>query len=81
MDEQLKNIDIDYDPTSDVLYCSFGSAPVEAISLETSDGVFIRVNPETNKTVGITVVDFSRRFTLHPGMKVSVALSPVDATA
>ena len=76
MDEQLKNIDIDYDPTSDVMYCSFGKTPAEAISVETSEGVFIRLDPETNKPVGITIVDFSRRFTLHPGRHVSVALIP-----
>lgn len=82
MDEQLKNIDIDYDPANDVLYCSFGRAPADAISVEESDGVFIRVHPETNKPVGVTIVDFSRRFTLHPGQRVTVALtSPVEVTA
>ena len=64
------------------MYCSFGSAPAEAISVETSEGVFVRVHPETNKIVGITIVDLSRRFTLNPGQRVSVALtSPVEATA
>lgn len=81
MDEQLKNIDIDYDPVSDVMYVAFGS-PVDAISVETSEGVFVRTHPRTGKAVGITIVDFSRRFTQHPGKKVSVALtSPIEASA
>lgn len=73
MDEQ-KNLNINYDPTADVLYCSFGS-PVDAISMETTEGVFLRVDPNTNKTVGVTVVDFSRRFTQHPTEQVSVPFS------
>lgn len=82
MDEQLKNIDIDYDPTNDVMYCSFGSGPAEAISVETSEGVFVRVDPDTNRPLGVTIVDFSRRFSLNPGQRVSVSLtSPVEATA
>jgi hypothetical protein len=82
MDEQLKNLNIDYDPKSDVMYCSFGTTPVDAISMETSEGVFVRLHPETNKPVGITIVDFSRRFTLNPGQIVSVALAPpIEATA
>ncbi len=79
MDKQLNNIDINYDPTSDVMYCSFGGPPSEAYSVETSEGVFIRLHPETNQPVGITIIDFSRRFTLHPGQKVSISLnSPLN---
>jgi len=29
MDEQLKNIDIDYDPTNDVMYCAFARHPLK----------------------------------------------------
>jgi hypothetical protein len=79
MGEPLSNLDIDYDPVTDVMYCSFGS-PVEAVSVETSDGVFLRVDPETNIPVGVTIVDFSKRFTEHPGQKVSVVLSPTGAS-
>ena len=80
MDEQLKNIDIDYDPTNDVMYCSFVSTPVEAISVEMTDGVFVRVDPETNRPVGVTIVDFFKRFTQHPNERVSIPLTaPVEA--
>jgi len=82
MDEQLKSIDIDYDTKNDVMYCSFIAGSAEAISVETEDGVFIRMDPATNKPVGVTIVDFSRRFVLHPGQKVSVPLTPpVEAVA
>ena len=81
MDEQVKNIDIDYDPVSDVMYWSYGP-PAEAISVEVSEGVFIRLDPDSNKPVGATIVDFSRRFTQKPGQKVSVPLvTPVEAVA
>ena len=74
MDQTLNNIDFDYDPENDVMYCSFGP-PVEAISVQCpEDGVFVRMHPETRKAVGITIVDFSRRFSQHPGDKVSVPL-------
>jgi len=76
MDEQLNNIEINYDTVNDVMYCSFGGKPVEAISEERSEGVFVRVHPETNKVVGLTIVHFSRRFAQHPGQNVSVSLSP-----
>lgn len=56
MDEQLKNIDIDYDQMNDVMYCSFGKVPAEAVSVEESHGVFIRVNPDTNNPVGVTIL-------------------------
>ena len=68
------NFDIDYDPKADVLYCSFG-VPVEAISKEITDGVFVRVDPKTNQTVGVTIIDFSRRFTQRPVERVSLLLN------
>ena len=62
MDEtKLANLDIHYDPSADVLYCSFGP-PQEAVGEETSDGVVVRRNPETNTLVGITVIGFLKRF-------------------
>ena len=48
MDQKVNNIEFDYDPSTDVMYCSFGN-PADAISVETTDGVFIRFDPETNR--------------------------------
>ncbi|HEV2197979.1 MAG TPA: DUF2283 domain-containing protein [Candidatus Acidoferrum sp.] len=61
--EQLK---LNYDPKGDILYCSFGE-PREAIGVETPDGIIFRLDPETEDVIGITVIDFSKRFQKHPG--------------
>jgi uncharacterized protein YuzE len=57
----LKKLQYDYDKISDVLYVSFGK-PRKAICRETDDGVLIRLDPFTDKCVGITVVDFKEKF-------------------
>ena len=56
---------VNYDPKGDVLYISFGE-PRAALSVEVEDGEFLRVDPETRQPVGITVVDFYKRFSEHP---------------
>jgi uncharacterized protein YuzE len=77
----LGNIDIDYDVPADVLYCSFGP-PQEAVGEEMDEGVVVRRNPETNAIVGITIVNFSRRFRLEPSNIVSVPMdAPVSSIA
>jgi uncharacterized protein YuzE len=74
---KLANLDIQYDPSADVLYCSFGP-PQEAVGEEVGEGIVVRRNAVTNSVVGITVVDFSRRFQQEPHGVVSV---PLDAVA
>jgi uncharacterized protein YuzE len=67
-------IRLNYDPKGDVLYCSFGE-PREAISIESEEeGKFFRVDPETNEVVGITVVDFSKRFAAQPGNTITLPI-------
>ncbi|HUY12971.1 MAG TPA: DUF2283 domain-containing protein [Terriglobia bacterium] len=61
---------VNYDPSSDVLYLSYGD-PREAISEEIEDGEFLRLDPDTRQVVGVTVVDFSKRFSQHPGNTLS----------
>jgi uncharacterized protein YuzE len=81
MAEALGSMDIQYDPSADVLYCSFGK-PQEAIGEEVDDGIIVRRNVETNAIVGITVIDFSRRFSERPGEVVSIPLdAPVQTVA
>jgi len=50
-----------YDPKTDILHLSFGRAQ-QAISVEQEPEVFYRVNPKTNKLVGLTVLGFQKSF-------------------
>jgi uncharacterized protein YuzE len=69
-EKELLELKINYDPRADVLYCSFGD-PRDAISVETGGGMVVRLDPETEDVLGITVLDFSKRFQEHPGNVLS----------
>jgi uncharacterized protein YuzE len=56
-----KPMNIDYDEVADVLYISFGK-PTRAICAEDSNGNLIRMDVYTNKIVGITIIDFKKRY-------------------
>jgi uncharacterized protein YuzE len=64
-----------YDAIADVLYCSLGE-PRAAISEEADDGVIVRKDPETEQLVGMTVIDFRRRFAEHPDTQLSFFFNP-----
>ena len=57
----LQNLMIDYDARADVLYLSIGN-PREAVCLEPEEGILVRVEPDTNNVVGLTIIDFLYRF-------------------
>jgi len=63
-----------YDRSADVLYCSFGE-PRPAISVEEDNGVVLRLDPDTDELIGITIVDFFKRFAEHPNDSVDVPLA------
>ncbi len=50
-----------YDKESDVFYLTIGE-PQEAISREMGNDVLLRVQPETGKIVGMTILNFASRF-------------------
>ncbi len=50
-----------YDREGDVLYLTIGD-PTEAVSREMGDDVLVRVQPETEKIVGLTILNFASRF-------------------
>jgi uncharacterized protein YuzE len=50
-----------YDKESDVLYLSIGD-PRPAISREIGDDVLLRVDPDTEEVVGLTILNLSARF-------------------
>ena len=56
-----KMTEIFYDAESDVLYLSVGE-PRAAVSQELGDDVLLRVDPETDEVIGLTVFNLSARF-------------------
>lgn len=53
---------IGYDREADVLYLSIGEPRKGMEYREVGDGVILRIDPVTEKIVGLTVVDFVRKF-------------------
>jgi uncharacterized protein YuzE len=49
-----------YDKEADVLYISFGE-PKPAEGIDIGDGTILRIDPETEKIVGLTILQFSKR--------------------
>lgn len=50
-----------YDDEADVLYVTFGT-PKFTDYVEHSEDLILRLDPDTKRLVGITVIDFSRHF-------------------
>lgn len=55
------NLNISYDDSADVLYISFGN-PRPGIATEVNDGDLVRIDPDTNEIIGITIIDFKERY-------------------
>ncbi len=60
-----KRIFISYDKEADVVYLSFGE-PVKAVSEEIEEGVFARYHPTSEELVGVTILNFSKKFDVEP---------------
>ena len=56
-----ENLRMAYDKEGDVLDISLGT-PVAAISREIEDDLFVRVNPETNEIIGLSILNFEKWF-------------------
>lgn len=52
---------IGYDQEADVLYVTCGK-PEYTTYVEHSDSVILRLDPETERVVGFTIIDFSQHF-------------------
>lgn len=63
-------LNIDYDSTADVLYVSFGK-PKPAICVEVNEGDLVRVDAYTDKIVGVTIIDFKKRY-IDPPYSLSI---------
>lgn len=65
-----------YDREADVLYLSVGE-PRRAISREIGDDVLLRVDPETDEVVGLTILNLSTRGNLE-SLPIEVDLREVS---
>lgn len=50
-----------YDRDADVFYLSQGKPSSKARSREASDDVVLRLDPKTQKVIGFTILNFTRR--------------------
>ena len=46
----------DYDAEADVLYISFGN-PKDAEGVDIGEGTIIRIQPDTNEIIGVTIIN------------------------
>jgi len=67
--KEMKGISLNYDKTNDVLYLYFEKVQ-EAVSREVADGVFIRLDPHTDKVVGVTILDLQKKSLEDRGLTV-----------
>ncbi len=65
---------ISYDKVADVLYLSFGT-PRAGIDKEISAGVFVRLDSRSRRAVGVTIIDFEKRFSRPVAESVPIDLA------
>jgi uncharacterized protein YuzE len=53
--EKKNKIKWDYDAEADVLYISFGN-PKNAEGVDIGEGTIIRIQPDTNEIIGVTIL-------------------------
>ena len=51
----------DYDEVEDILYL-WVDGPQPAVTFETGDGHLVHLDPERREVVGVTIVDYRRRW-------------------
>ena len=73
--KEMKGISLDYDSAHDVLYLYFEKVQ-EAVSREIADGVFVRLDPNTDQVVGVTILDLQKKSLEDRGIK----FIPTDKT-
>lgn len=66
--KEMKGISLDYDNENDVLYLYFEKVQ-EAVSREIADGVFVRLDPNTDQVVGVTILDLRKKSLEDRGIK------------
>jgi uncharacterized protein YuzE len=71
---EKNRIIMSYDREADTVYISFGK-PRKAVSEEIDPYVVVRRDAKTNKTVGITITNFSKYFETKKQMKIEIPAS------
>jgi hypothetical protein len=64
--ESAIELHCEYDSEDDTLYAWVGDGPRPAITYETDDGHLVRLDPMTKEFVGVTILDFQRRWKNKP---------------
>ncbi len=67
---------LSYDKESDVLYITFG-IPRFGIDEETDDGIFVRRDETSREIIGVTVMDFEKRFSERTEEILNVSLEDI----
>ena len=52
------------------------AATRDEADVEVDDGLIVRLNPDDDTVVGITIIDFYQRFAEHPGVILSYPVKP-----
>jgi uncharacterized protein YuzE len=60
LQERQSNLNWDYDAEADVLYISIGE-PRVAEGIDIGEGIIVRVSPQNNEVVGLTIIGLSKR--------------------
>ncbi len=71
---KINGLRISYDKAADVLCFAF-DAPKEGIDEEISAGVFVRLDTRTRRAIGVTIVDFEKRFSRPVAESVPIDLA------
>lgn len=66
---QMNGVYFNYDNENDVLYFHF-EKPKEAVSVEIADGVFARLDPNTDEVVGFTILDLRKKTLEERGIQM-----------
>lgn len=72
--DKIQALRISYDKSADVLYLAFGT-PKTGLDEEVSPGVFVRLDERSKRAVGMTIVDFGKRFSRPLGESVPIDLA------
>ncbi len=66
----MNSVRITYDPEGDTLYIAFGQ-PIGATGYQVSDQILLRLDPDGNAPVGLTVFNFMHHISSGQGIELS----------